>query len=260
MLRNAAASCQTGPAGPTVVDSPVSRLDSRLVLFDVDGTLISTGGRAGAAFGAALEEVFGTRGPIENYRWAGKTDPLIARELLTAAGVDPATVEANLPRLFARYLDRLRETLPAGSVTVLPGVVELLDELARRGVAVGLLTGNLAAGAEIKLQAASLAHRFPFGAFGSDSPDRNRLVPVALERARHCLGRVFRPADAVVVGDAEADIRCARAGGTRAVAVASGGTPAAVLAALEPDALLETLEPPASVVAILGPHDSPWSA
>lgn len=235
-----------------MLDSPVSGLDGRLVLFDVDGTLISTGGRAGAVFGAALREVFGTTGPIESYRWAGKTDPLIARELLAAAGVDAAIVEANLPRLFTRYLDGLRQVLVPGSVTPLPGVVKLLDELVQRGVAVGLLTGNVAEGAQIKLRAAGLAHRFPFGAYGSDSADRNRLVPVALGRARQCFGRAFHPADTVVVGDAEADIRCARAGGARAVAVASSSTPAAALAALEPDALLSTLEPPASLIAILG--------
>jgi len=226
--------------------------NSRLVLFDVDGTLISTGGRAGAAFGEALQHVFGCRGPIEGYRWAGKTDPLIARELMLAAGVEPAVIEANLPRLFARYLENLSAALAPGTVTVLPGVLPLLDELERRGVAMGLLTGNVAAGAEIKLRVAGLAGRFRFGAYGSDSADRNLLVPVALERAREALGREFRAEHTVVVGDAEADIRCARAGGALAVAVASGWTPRAVLAALHPDALLDTLEPPPALDAILG--------
>ncbi len=225
--------------------------DSRLVLFDVDGTLIATGGRAGAAFGEALEHVFGCRGPIEAYSWAGKTDPLIARELMLAAGVEPAVIEANLPRLFARYLTNLQMILAPGTVTVLPGVFALLDELERRGVAVGLLTGNVSAGAEIKLRAAGLEGRFRFGAYGSDSADRNLLVPVALRRARQVLGREFRAEDTVVVGDAEADIRCARAGGAYAVAVASGMTPRPVLAALQPDALLDTLEPPLAVDAIL---------
>ncbi len=254
MLEDAPVSCQTpGPApSAAVVHSAVSRRDARLVLFDIDGTLLSTGGRAAAAFGDALEEVFGTRGPIDTYRWAGKTDPLIARELLAAAGIDAATVEANLPRLLARYVAILRARLTPEGVTVLPGVTALLDELEQRSVAIGLLTGNVAAGAEVKLRAAGLAERFPFGAFGSDAADRNELVGVALQRARQVLGREFRPADTVVVGDAEADIRCARAGGARAVAVASSSTPASVLAALGPDALLTTLEPPASLLAILG--------
>jgi phosphoglycolate phosphatase-like HAD superfamily hydrolase len=223
-----------------------------LVLFDIDGTLISTNGKAGAAFGEALEHVFGTRGPIQNYRWAGKTDPQIARDLMTAAGIAPGLVEVRLPSLFARYLVNLAATLDSRSVTVLGGVPELLDLLEKHEVTVGLLTGNIAGGAEIKLRAAGLFERFRFGAYGSDSADRDRLVPVALERARRSFGRPFTTARTVVVGDAEADIRCARAGGARAVAVASGWTPADVLARLEPDALLPSLAPPASLAAILG--------
>lgn len=223
----------------------------RLVLFDIDGTLITTKGKAGAAFGEALDHVFGTRGPIQDYRWAGKTDPQIARELMAAAGVEPDHVETNLPRLFARYLANLSATLDPGDVTVLAGVTALLDGLERRRVAVGLLTGNIAAGAEIKLRAAGLLDRFQFGAYGSDSADRNLLVPVARERARRAFGTEFAAEQTVVVGDAEADIRCARAGGARAVAVASGWTPPETLAELGPDALLPTLEPPASLNAIL---------
>jgi phosphoglycolate phosphatase len=215
-----------------------------LALFDIDGTLISTGGRAGRALATALEETFGTAGPHEGFRYSGKTDPQIVVELMGLAGVPRELVERRLGEVFERYLATLEETLGSGCVRVLPGVHELLEHLAARGdTALGLLTGNIAAGAAIKLRAAGLDGRFAVGAYGSDDADRNRLVPVARVRAEQRWGRSFDGLRTVVIGDAEADIRCARAGGARAVAVASGWTTREELGALEPDALLDSLAP-----------------
>jgi len=225
----------------------------RLILFDVDGTLLSTNGQAGRAIGAALRETFGTAGPIEGYAFSGKTDPQIVFELTSMGGVDRAAVEPRLAEVFQRYCRRLEGALNPGNTRPLPGVRSLLDELARHAdVAVGLLTGNIRQGAEIKLRAAGLAGRFGTGAFGSDHEDRNLLVPVARSRARDLWRSEFAGSDTVVVGDAEADIRCARAGGARAVAVASGKTPREALAALAPDALLETLDSPEALEVLLG--------
>lgn len=226
---------------------------SRLVLFDIDGTLISTGGRAGRAIGLALERTFGVPVPVESFPFAGKTDPRIIAELLERAGVPREAVAARRDEALRNYLALLPEMLAPGAVRVLPGVTSVLDALAaRRDTAIGLLTGNVAGGADIKLGVAGIRHYFPIGAFGSDDEDRDRLVPVARARAEAHFGVAFPAAAAVVVGDAEADVRCARAGGARAVAVASGWTRPEVLAALRPDALLGSLADAGALDAILG--------
>jgi phosphoglycolate phosphatase-like HAD superfamily hydrolase len=138
-------------------------------------------------------------------------------------------------------------------VHVLPGVEELLGRLAvRPDVRLGLVTGNVAAGAAVKLGAAGLAHHFTVGAFGSDEEDRNRLVPLARERAEACWNETFPGGRTVVVGDAEADIACARAGSAQAVAVASGPTPRDRLAALTPDALFDSLAEPGVLEVLVG--------
>jgi phosphoglycolate phosphatase len=225
----------------------------RLVLFDVDGTLISTGGRAGQALGAALLATFGSAGPFERYRYSGKTDPQIVHELMGIAGLSRVKVAARIEEVFDRYLAYLELALQPGTVTVLPGVRELLGTLQQHGdVAVGLLTGNVAAGAAIKLRAAGLTGWFAIGAYGSDHENRDELVGVARVRALAKWGDEFAGTRTVVVGDAEADIRCARAGGARAVAVASGWTAREQLAALNPDVLLDSLALPASLDALLG--------
>jgi phosphoglycolate phosphatase-like HAD superfamily hydrolase len=157
--------------------------------------------------------------------------------------------------VFDRYCVHLAGMLSPSNTHALAGVHEVLDALAGRdGVAVGLLTGNIQPGAEIKLRAVGLEGRFGVGAFGSDEEDRNRLVPVARRRARERWGHPFEGMDTVVVGDAEADVLCARAGGARAVAVASGRTSRGVLEARAPDALLESLASPLALPALLGHH------
>lgn len=234
----------------------VSSHPTRLVLFDVDGTLISTGGRAGKAIVRAIEQVCGVTVPIDGYRFSGKTDPLILLELLELAGLDRPDAEALLETIYDHYLGTLPEFLPPASVQVLPGVVETLDALeARRDVVVGLLTGNVAGGAEIKLRAADLWDRFAIGAFGSDNTDRNRLVPVARTRAAVRFGHDFPGTATVVVGDAPPDVRCARAGGARAVAVASGLISRQELASLGPDVVLDSLAQGGAVASLLGEPD-----
>lgn len=224
----------------------------RLLLFDVDGTLVSTSGRAGHALAEALGATFGVTVCLAGYHFSGKTDPLIVRELMAAAGYSEQTVSPHLDEVFAAYLARLDQALGPDAVRVLSGVRELLDNLqTRTDVALGLLTGNIRQGAELKLRRARLWSYFEIGAFGSDSEDRNQLVAVARERAMVHWGHDFRPEDTVVIGDAAADVHCARAGGARAVVVATGGTPIADLARLRPDALLESLVSPDTLPALL---------
>ncbi|MEW6336521.1 MAG: HAD family hydrolase [Acidobacteriota bacterium] len=224
----------------------------RLVLFDIDGTLISTGGRAAAALGGALERTFGRPVRWSSFRYSGKTDPQIVFELMAQSGIERTAVEARLSEVFEHYLTRLESSLAGDTVRVLPGVRELLDRLGQEpGVRLGLLTGNVRDGAAVKLRAAGLDGRFEVGAFGSDDERRDHLVPIARERALTCWGESFPGTQTIVVGDAEPDVRCARAGGARAVAVATGGTPLAALQALRPDALLDSLEPERALPAIL---------
>lgn len=236
-----------------MVDSGWQEKVHRLILFDVDGTLLSTNGQAGEALGMALHGTFGTAGPIERYSWAGKTDPQIVFELLAEAGIPRARVERGLSEVFDRYCAHLARMLSPDNTRPLAGVREVLDALARRSdVAVGLLTGNIRRGADIKLHAAGLGDNFAVGAFGSDEEDRNRLVAVARTRALALWGDEFPGTRTVVVGDAEPDIRCARAGGAYAVSVASGKTTREALAALQPDVLLDSLASPLALPALLG--------
>lgn len=214
------------------------------LLFDLDGTLADTGGAGKAALGPAMLEVYGETGPIDSFDFHGRTDPEIVRGLLAAAGRSDADVDSGLQRLWHVYLGRLADELDnrGDGTAPLAGVIELLDTLeADDRFACGLVTGNLEAGARLKLAAVGCADRFSFGGYGSDAEDRNALPPVALRRATHRYGRHFDASEAVVIGDTPADIRCARASGARVLAVATGRHSEAELAAHRPDALMADL-------------------
>lgn len=228
--------------------------DRRLVLFDIDGTLLSAGKVSRQALVEALEPMFGTAGPVYGYEYAGKTDPQIVRELLRAAGVDEGTIARRLPEALAAYHARLEALLGAEHVVAKPGVPELLDALESHGVAVlALLTGNLEPCARIKLGPLGFNRYFPFGAYGSDDADRYRLPEVAVRRAEALLGHRFEGKRVVVVGDSIHDVRCGQSIGVRAVAVATGPTKREVLEAEAPDALLDDFsDTRRSVEAILG--------
>jgi phosphoglycolate phosphatase-like HAD superfamily hydrolase len=224
----------------------------RLILLDIDGTILSTGGVTVGAFREALEEVFGTSGPREGYSFAGKTDPQIARELLVAAGVPEVGMTERLPEVWKRYLPRVAERLVAGSVHVLPGVRTLIERLHETPDAVlGLLTGNLVEGARLKLGAAGLDFNwFAVGAFGSDHAERSALPLVAIERAEARFGHRFEGKSVVIIGDTPMDISCGEHLGVRTIAVATGSYSGAELAACGPD----------HVFADLGDVDRVWQA
>jgi phosphoglycolate phosphatase-like HAD superfamily hydrolase len=197
----------------------------RLVLFDIDGTLLSAAGAGRRAIHSALTQIFGTTGPAD-YWFDGKTDRQIVRELMRADGHADALIDARMAELLARYVECLHEELrdPAHVAHAYPGVHELLDELSKRGdVVLGLLTGNLAAGANAKLCAAGIEpSRFRIGAFGSDQECRPDLPAVAQRRARELLGVDVTGQALVVVGDTPADIECGRGVGARTIGVATG--------------------------------------
>ncbi|MFL6193571.1 MAG: HAD family hydrolase [Thermoanaerobaculia bacterium] len=198
----------------------------KLVLFDIDGTLLKSGRQGRSVFASALAEVFGTTGDLEAYDFAGKMDPRIVLDLMTGAGVPEPVIHEKLPRLKALYTARLEETLRRDRMEILPGVVEILESLAaREDVTLGLLTGNWEPGARTKLSRFGLNRYFPFGAFGCDALDRSELPPVAWERAEKATGRRFRPEETLIIGDSVHDVSCAKAHGIPCLAVATGWTP-----------------------------------
>lgn len=210
---------------------------ARLVLFDVDGTLLSAGRAARESIGAALAEVLGWEGSSDGNDFSGKTDPQILRELVMES-VGRARLEAALDSIFDRYVEELSRRLRPDAVVVKPGVPALLDRLAGDPrVTLGLLTGNIERGARLKLEPAGLNHYFPFGAFGDDSADRYHLPAIAVARARERTGRDFHGPSVVIVGDSVHDVACGRSLGARAIAVATGPTPAEKLQAERPHAL-----------------------
>jgi phosphoglycolate phosphatase len=227
----------------------------KLVLFDVDGTLLTANGAGRRALDQALREVYGTAGPIDSYDFRGGTDPQIVRDLLTLGGVGEGAIAAGEAALYQRYEALLEAEVGDGrGVSLYPGVRELVETLHARGDAlVGLLTGNIEAGARIKLRPTGLWPRFRLGAYGSDHADRTRLPRVAAERAEALVGRSFSGRDTVIIGDTPRDIGCARAFGARAVAVATGWHTAEALAAHDPDHVLADFSVQESALAAIFP-------
>ena len=228
----------------------------RLLLFDIDGTLLSTEGAARRAFHRALLEVYGTAGPIDTHSFGGKTDPQIARELLEADGMPEDEIYARLPVFWHAYLDGLEEEMRATEyrTSVYPGVRDLLNALVRQEtVVMALLTGNVERGAHLKLSSAGLRDYFSFGVFGSDCEQRTGLPPIAVERARGVTGRTFAGTDIVVIGDTPNDIRCGESLGVYTVGVATGGHGRAELEAEGADVVFDDFTDTASVLRVLLP-------
>lgn len=211
-------------------------MSARLLLFDIDGTLLSCGRKPAQMFGDCLLEVFGTAGDLAGYDFGGKTDGQIVLELMTAAGLEAGEVHRRLPRMREQYLARLEAELSRESMRLMPGVEDTLDRLAGRGEhALALLTGNWEPGARSKLGRFDMNRHFPFGGFGDDGIERHELVPAALERAEAATGRRFAPQEALIIGDTVLDVACGKAHGVPVLAVATGRTSAARLAAAGAD-------------------------
>jgi phosphoglycolate phosphatase-like HAD superfamily hydrolase len=190
----------------------------RLALFDIDGTLVHCGATPRRVFRQALEQVFGTAGPIDGWVFDGKTDPRIVRELMEAAG--RSWDQASINRALDIYAEAVKKELPGEpNRKVYPGVRELLEELASQPVLLGLLTGNVRKGARAKLESLGLWGHFPFGAFADDSPIRKELADVAVQRALKMTGRKFSGREIVIIGDTEHDIRCGKHLGAKSIGV-----------------------------------------
>jgi phosphoglycolate phosphatase-like HAD superfamily hydrolase len=225
----------------------------KLVLFDVDGTLLSASGAGRRAIQRALVDVYGTAGPIDSYDFHGKTDPQIVGDLLAAAGLPSAEVSARQADFFTYYLGCLEKEIGDGArVSLFPGVAALVETLAASDACVvGLLTGNVEGGARIKLRSTGLWPRFRLGAYGSDHADRTRLPGVAAERAERLVGRGFLGGDVVVIGDTPLDVGCGRAFGARCIAVATGRHSVDDLGACAPDHVFRDFGDTERVVAAI---------
>lgn len=225
-----------------------------LILFDIDGTLLTAAGAPRRAFHRAMLEVYGTAGPIATHRFDGKTDPQIARELLTVAGIPDGAIEAGFPSLWSAYLRELgREFAHPGHVTtVLPGVFALLAALeSRSDVVLGLLTGNIAEGAALKLRSAGIDNTFRVGAYGSDCERRDGLPPVAVDRALELTGTRYERDRIVIIGDTPSDVTCGRALGVRALGVATGRHDGAELLAAGAHHVFQDLSDTGHVVDVM---------
>jgi phosphoglycolate phosphatase len=225
----------------------------RLFLFDIDGTLVTARGAGRAALGRALLQTYGTTGPIEDYDFRGKTDQRIVWDLMRGAGLDAERIAAGVVASFEAYVAELERLIGDGArVSIMPGVGELVRTLAARDDAlVGLLTGNIEAGARVKLRPTGLLDHFRVGAFGSDDMDRRRLPAIACERAHRLTGRRFAFEEVTIIGDTPLDVDCARACGAVAVAVATGFHPAEELRACAPDLFFVDFSDVATTLAAL---------
>ncbi len=216
----------------------------RLILFDIDGTLLRDGIASKIAFARALRETYNTTGPIDGFTFAGMTDPECVTEIMRLAGVDEETIHQRRRECLRRYVELLPSEMRLhDDAKLFPGVRELLERLNKlESVLVGLLTGNILRGAELKLKRWNLEAYFQFGAYGDDHEDRTVLAQIALEKARALAGKAFTGADTTVIGDTPKDVACARAIGARAVVVATGTVRREALAKAAPDALLDSFE------------------
>ncbi|MFO1457914.1 MAG: haloacid dehalogenase-like hydrolase [Verrucomicrobiota bacterium] len=217
-------------------------MKTELVLFDIDGTLIRTGGAGVKAFGRAAQLLYGVEDPTRGIRFHGRTDRSIVREFLSEHGL--SNTDLDCERFLDAYAFLLDEEMSRHAGETCPGVGELIEGL--RGwdepPVIGLLTGNIRLGAGLKLHPHGLAEAFVLGAFGDDHHDRNELARIALERGSAFLGRSIKGGSVVVIGDTRADIECARAIGARCVAVATGGETLSELLEHSPALALESLD------------------
>ena len=222
----------------------------KLLLFDIDGTLLTSGGAGERALRLGFRDRFGIDDDLSSIEIAGRTDSGIVREMLAAHRL-PATPE-NIAAFLDGYLHHLAQEIPRTPGRLLPGILPLLDALQPRAdIVLALLTGNLARGAEIKLRHYGVWHYFEFGAFADDHHDRNQLGPFAQARARAQRGIEFPPERIFVLGDTPHDIACARAIGAKAIAIATGKFSQADLAAHTPDFLFEDLSDLDAVLAAI---------
>ena len=227
-------------------------MSQRIIFFDIDGTLLATGGAGQKAMERALIEEFRIKSPFAGVATAGRTDFAIVTEIFERFDIEHTDVQCE--RFRHAYLERLPHSLQAVSGMVLPGVNELLAELSRRDdIVLALLTGNYSDGAWIKLRHFELDHFFEFGGYGDAHADRKLVARSAIRAAESTLRRSVSGDQCCVVGDTPADIECARAIGASIVSVATGTYGMDHLAQYEPDALFREFDNVSEAVDVMAP-------
>lgn len=226
-------------------------MKTKLILFDIDGTLITSGGAGERSLRMAVKDRFGKDDDLKGIEIAGRTDTGIAQRVFDRYATE-ATPE-NISAFFDRYLHHLSTELSRSKGTLLPGILDLLNALKERpALSIALLTGNLSRGAEIKLTHYGIWEFFEFGAYADDNADRNQLGKFARARALEKHGVEFSPGDIYVLGDTPHDIDCGRAFGAKTVAIATGNFTREQLAGHAPDYLFDDLSNVREVIAKLG--------
>ena len=221
-----------------------------VLLFDIDGTLVLTGGAGGRAMTRAFQDLYGVANGFDGVPFNGRTDAWILSRAAAAHGIDGQA----LARFKPLYLDYLADELhkPGPRKGVMPGVGPLLEALVERDhIFIALLTGNFEEGARLKLEHFDLWRYFACGAFGDTTQDRNGLLPEALARVSSCGGPEARPADIVIIGDTPLDVGVALSGGARSIAVATGGHTTDELRASGADVVFQDLSDLEAVLAAL---------
>ncbi|MBG0770437.1 MAG: HAD hydrolase-like protein [Anaerolineaceae bacterium] len=227
--------------------------EPRVLLFDIDGTLLNPAKEGRVCLSRALTEVFGTTGPIDDFPMAGKTDWQIVTELMTEAGLPADQIDTGREAAFDAYARAVAEAAPTLQMLLLPGVESLLAALSGEpDFALGLVTGNVRDSVPYKLRAVGIDPAlFTFGAYGSERPHRNDLPGLAISRCEEQWGQPVDRAKVLVIGDTFRDIECARHAGVKVLTVATGHTSAAELAEHQPDYVLEDLTDTEAVLKIL---------
>ncbi len=226
-------------------------MSKRLLLWDIDATLLTTGGAGDKALKRIVAQRYGVQDDFHDIEIAGRTDTGIARSILQKYGVVPD--ESNITTLLDEYIALLPELLAQVNGRVLPGVVEILERMhPREDRVLALLTGNLRRGARLKLERYGLWDYFEFGAFADDHHDRNELGAFVRQRAKDKHGEEFDAARIDVIGDTGHDVACGKIFGARTIAVATGSWSRERLAACKPDFLFDDLSQVDHVIATLG--------
>jgi phosphoglycolate phosphatase-like HAD superfamily hydrolase len=234
-------------------------LARRLILFDIDGTLIATNRAGRRVLGRALREVYGSHGSLDSTSFSGQTDLGIITAAMTAAGLTETAINTGLPRLYQAMARHGQSIFTGDNLVPCPGVLPLLAQLrANPDILLGLQTGNARVTALLKLRAAGLDPAwFPVGAFGSDAATRDGLFPVAWRRARELTGQSFSGHNTFAVGDTPGDILSAQANGVTSLAVASGFSHHQELAVCRPDHLVPDLADTRAILAMLAANHRP---